>query len=106
MRYTEFIIDGGGTWTLNDIEIAQQAKMDKITEVAAKIGLDSSQIEQYGDYKAKIKLPVGSQKTKGKLILVTAINPTPPAGEGKSTVTVGLGGRFQPLAEKSNNCIA
>lgn len=73
--------------------------MDKITEVAAKIGLDSSQIEQYGDYKAKIKLPVGSQKTKGKLILVTAINPTP-AGEGKSTVTVGLGDAFSLLQKK------
>ncbi|KRL99979.1 formate--tetrahydrofolate ligase [Liquorilactobacillus satsumensis] len=84
---------------MNDIEIAQQAKMDKITEVAAKIGLDSSQIEQYGDYKAKIKLPVGSQKTKGKLILVTAINPTP-AGEGKSTVTVGLGDAFSLLQKK------
>ncbi|MCC7665528.1 formate--tetrahydrofolate ligase [Liquorilactobacillus satsumensis] len=85
---------------MNDIEIAQQAKMDKITEVAAKIGLDSSQIEQYGDYKAKIKLPVGSQKTKGKLILVTAINPTP-AGEGKSTVTVGLGDAFSLLQKKA-----
>ncbi|MFT8836554.1 formate--tetrahydrofolate ligase [Liquorilactobacillus satsumensis] len=85
---------------MNDIEIAQQAKMDKITEVAAKIGLDSSQIEQYGDYKAKIKLPVGSQKTKDKLILVTAINPTP-AGEGKSTVTVGLGDAFSLLQKKA-----
>jgi formate--tetrahydrofolate ligase len=76
---------------LKDIEIAQQAKMEKITTIAARLGLDPDQIEQYGDYKAKIKLPLKNTNLKnGKLILVTAINPTP-AGEGKSTVTVGLG---------------
>lgn len=77
--------------SLKDIEIAQQAKMEKITTVAARLGLNPDQIEQYGDYKAKIKLPLKDTNLKnGKLILVTAINPTP-AGEGKSTVTVGLG---------------
>ncbi len=76
---------------MKDIEIAQKAKMEKITTVAARLGLNADQIEQYGDYKAKIKLPLKNNNlTNGKLILVTAINPTP-AGEGKSTVTVGLG---------------
>ncbi|KRM97491.1 formate--tetrahydrofolate ligase [Liquorilactobacillus aquaticus DSM 21051] len=85
---------------MKDIEIAQQNKMNKITDVAEKIGLGPDDIEQYGTYKAKIKLPVtAKQKTKGKLILVTAINPTP-AGEGKSTVTVGLGDAFSLLKKK------
>ncbi|KRL39049.1 formate--tetrahydrofolate ligase [Liquorilactobacillus uvarum] len=85
---------------MKDIEIAQQNKMNKITDVAKKIGLGQNDIEQYGTYKAKIKLPVTSkEKTKGKLILVTAINPTP-AGEGKSTVTVGLGDALSLLQKK------
>ncbi|WP_311407598.1 formate--tetrahydrofolate ligase [Liquorilactobacillus uvarum] len=85
---------------MKDIEIAQQNKMNKITDVAEKIGLGQNDIEQYGTYKAKIKLPVTSkEKTKGKLILVTAINPTP-AGEGKSTVTVGLGDALSLLQKK------
>ncbi|GAJ26141.1 formate-tetrahydrofolate ligase [Liquorilactobacillus sucicola DSM 21376 = JCM 15457] len=85
---------------MKDIEIAQQNKMNKITDVAEKIGLKPDEIEQYGTYKAKIKLPVTAKtKTKGKLILVTAINPTP-AGEGKSTVTVGLGDAFSLLKKK------
>ncbi|MFT8393186.1 MAG: formate--tetrahydrofolate ligase [Liquorilactobacillus ghanensis] len=86
---------------MTDIEIAQQTKMEKITQIAAKLGLTSDQIEQYGDYKAKIKLtPEQAEKSFGKLVLVTSINPTP-AGEGKSTVTVGLGDALTQLHQKA-----
>ena len=76
---------------MTDIQIAQAAKKQNIVEIAKKIGLTEDDIEQYGKYKAKVNLDV-LQKVKrpdGKLILVTAITPTP-AGEGKSTVTIGL----------------
>ncbi|WP_056990289.1 formate--tetrahydrofolate ligase [Liquorilactobacillus mali] len=85
---------------MKDIEIAQQAEMLNINEIAAKVDLEPTDIEQYGDFKAKIKLPINKKtKTKEKLILVTAINPTP-AGEGKSTVTVGLGDGLSLLDKK------
>lgn len=85
---------------LKDIEIAQQAEMLNINEIAAKVDLEPTDIEQYGDFKAKIKLPINKKtKTKEKLILVTAINPTP-VGEGKSTVTVGLGDGLSLLDKK------
>ena len=77
---------------MTDIEIAQKAKMEKISVIAEKIGLCENDYEPYGKYKAKVSLDVlerNSDKKDGKLILVTAITPTPP-GEGKSTVTVGL----------------
>ncbi len=77
---------------LSDIEIAQNAKMKTITEIAARIGVSSEDLEPYGHYKAKLseKLFVKlKDKKDGKLILVTAINPTP-AGEGKTTISVGL----------------
>ena len=76
---------------LPDIEIAQQCKMKPITEIAADAGIDEKYIEQYGRYKAKIELSLlkESHKQNGKLILVTAITPTP-AGEGKTTTTIGL----------------
>ena len=77
---------------MKDIEIAQQAKMKKISDIAAKIGLAEDEYEQYGKYKAKVSIAAlekRKNKPDGKLILVTAITPTPP-GEGKSTVTVGL----------------
>lgn len=77
----------------SDIEIAQGAKMQPIVKVAEKIGLGEDDIDLYGKYKCKISLDILKKKDdskEGKLILVTAINPTP-AGEGKSTVTVGLG---------------
>lgn len=85
-----------------DIEIAQECKMQPITEVAEKIGLSFEDIELYGKYKAKI--PLESLKkfegnVEGKLVLVTSINPTP-AGEGKSTVTVGLADAFARLGRK------
>ncbi len=77
---------------LTDIEIAQQAKMKKITEVAANLGIEENEVEQYGHYKAKLNQKLFNRladKPDGKLILVTAINPTP-AGEGKTTTSVGL----------------
>lgn len=86
----------------SDIQIAQEAKMKPIIEVAAGIGLSEDDIEQYGKYKAKItsqKLKEIKGNKNGKVILVTAINPTP-AGEGKSTVTVGLGDALHKLNKK------
>lgn len=84
-----------------DLAIAQSAKMKKIVEIASKLGLSEDDIELYGNYKAKIDLSV-MDKLKavenGKVILVTAINPTP-AGEGKSTTTVGLGQAFTKIGE-------
>ena len=77
---------------LTDIEIAQNAKMKKITEIAAELGISDEFLEPYGHYKAKISESFYSSlafREDGKLILVTAINPTP-AGEGKTTVSVGL----------------
>ncbi|KRN88846.1 formate--tetrahydrofolate ligase [Ligilactobacillus ceti] len=87
---------------MKDIEIAQNAQIKPIIEIAQKVNLDSDEIEQYGPYKAKLTLPLKGEhpKTKEKLILVTAINPTP-AGEGKSTVTVGLGDAFNLLNKKA-----
>ncbi len=74
-----------------DIEIAQAAKMRPVIEIANKAGIDEKYVEQYGKYKAKIDLSVmnDTQKPDGKLVLVTAITPTP-AGEGKTTTTIGL----------------
>ena len=88
---------------LNDIEIAQQAHMANIKDVAASIGIAEDDIEMYGKYKAKLSselIKKVSDNDDGKLILVTAINPTP-AGEGKTTVTVGLGEAMAKLGKKS-----
>ncbi|MBP3746723.1 MAG: formate--tetrahydrofolate ligase [Ruminococcus sp.] len=77
---------------LSDIEIAQNAKMKKISEIAAGLGIDEEDLEPYGHYKAKLSEKLYSKlafREDGKLILVTAVNPTP-AGEGKTTVSVGL----------------
>ena len=85
---------------MKDIEIAQQSEMEPIVKVAKLAGLSEDEIETYGSYKAKIKLPLAKRpQTKRKLVLVTAINPTP-AGEGKSTVTVGLGDALHLLDKK------
>ena len=83
-----------------DIEIAQECTMSPITEIAAKAGIDEKYLEQYGKYKAKIdyNLLKESDRENGKLILVTAINPTP-AGEGKTTTTVGLADGLQKLGK-------
>lgn len=84
-----------------DIEIADAAQMQPITDIAAKLGLSSDDIEQYGHYKAKINLPVKEVAgKKHKLILVTGINPTS-AGEGKSTVLVGLGDAMNQLGHQT-----
>ena len=86
----------------SDIEIAQECEMLPITQIAEKAGIDDKYLEQYGKYKAKIdyNLLKESDKKDGKLILVTAINPTP-AGEGKTTTTVGLGEAFGRMGKKA-----
>ena len=89
---------------LSDIEIAQGCQMRPITEVAAAAGLDADDLELYGKYKAKLSADVWTKvkdKENGKLVLVTAINPTP-AGEGKTTTSVGLG---QALCKQGKNAI-
>ena len=86
-----------------DIEIAQEACLEPITKVAASLGIDSDDLELYGKYKAKISweyLNKIKDNKDGKLILVTAINPTP-AGEGKTTTSVGLGQAFGKLGKKA-----
>ncbi len=88
---------------LTDIEIAQNCKMLPIREVAAKAGLTEDDLEYYGKYKAKISLDAWNRvkdRPDGKLILVTAINPTP-AGEGKTTTTVGLGQALDKMGKNS-----
>ena len=76
---------------LSDIEIAQATEMEHITKIAEKAGIDEKYMEQYGRYKAKVDYSLldESDRKEGKLILVTAITPTP-AGEGKTTTTIGL----------------
>ncbi len=89
---------------LTDIEIAQQAKMKPIAEVAEKIGIKEDELEFYGKYKAKLSSSVWNRvkdNPDGKLVLVTAINPTP-AGEGKTTITVGLGQAMAKLGKKTS----
>ena len=90
---------------LSDIEIAQAAQMKPITEVAARLGLNKEYLIPYGRYKAKInhKL-IHSDRPDGKLILVTAISPTP-AGEGKTTTSVGLADAMNALGEKTMLCL-
>ena len=85
----------------SDIEIAREVQLRPIEEIAAKLGLQKEEIEQYGKYKAKIARKPGAQK--GKLILVTAINPTP-LGEGKTTVSIGLADALTLMGKKC--CLA
>ncbi|MBP1578805.1 MAG: formate--tetrahydrofolate ligase [Oscillospiraceae bacterium] len=88
---------------LTDIEIAQQAKMKKIGEIAANLGIEEDEVEQYGHYKAKLNQKLFDRladKPDGKLILVTAINPTP-AGEGKTTTSVGLCEAMNKIGRKA-----
>ena len=83
-----------------DIEIAQEAKLKHISQIAARVGLSEDDIEYYGKYKAKVDLSVMEREGKeGKLILVTAITPTP-AGEGKTTTTIGLADALDRLGKK------
>lgn len=88
---------------LSDIEIAQNAKMKDITEIAQNLGILQSELEPYGHYKAKINDSVFDrlhEKKDGKLVLVTAVNPTP-AGEGKTTVSIGLGEAMNKIGKNA-----
>jgi formate--tetrahydrofolate ligase len=87
-----------------DIEIAQSAKIRPITDVAAEIGLTADDLDHYGKYKAKLPLDVAMRPPKGRLVLVTAINPTP-AGEGKSTVAVGLAQALRRISVNAVLCM-
>ncbi|MEI7680119.1 MAG: formate--tetrahydrofolate ligase [Betaproteobacteria bacterium] len=92
---------------LSDIEIAQQAKMLRVTKIAEKLGIPDEHLVPYGHYKAKVSLEyIDSLKDKkeGKLVLVTAISPTP-AGEGKTTTTVGLGDALNKIGKKAVICL-
>ena len=87
---------------MEDIEIARQAKLKNITEIANKLGVDEEYIEQYGKYKAKISNELLEKKKDdkdGKLILVTSINPTP-LGEGKTTISIGLADGLSQIGKK------
>ncbi len=88
----------------SDIEIAQQARMRPIVDVAADLGLDANEIDQYGRFKAKLPLELASRPARGRLVLVTAVNPTP-AGEGKSTVSVGLTQALRRLGTDAILCM-
>jgi formate--tetrahydrofolate ligase len=93
----------GGNPLFSDVEIAQSAKMKPIKEIASQLGLSENEIENYGPFKAKIPLPILetlAKKKDGHLILVTAINPTP-AGEGKTTTTIGLGQGMKKIGENA-----
>jgi formate--tetrahydrofolate ligase len=91
----------------SDIEIAQKAKLKKVSEIALSLGLVEDSIEHYGQYKAKIDLKLNPQlagRPDGKLILVTAISPSP-AGEGKTTTTVGLGDALNRIGKQAVVCL-
>ncbi|HHT50835.1 MAG TPA: formate--tetrahydrofolate ligase [Eubacteriaceae bacterium] len=91
----------------SDIQIAQEAKLKPIEEIAKQLGIGEEDLETYGKYKAKVNTRIWSRikdNKDGKLVLVTAINPTP-AGEGKSTTTVGLGQALNKLGENACICI-
>lgn len=87
---------------MEDIEIARNAKLKKITQIAEEIGINEEYLEQYGKYKAKISSSIlkNINKENGKLILVTAINPTP-LGEGKTTMAIGLADGLRKIGKKS-----
>src|ERR1700752_4379102 len=92
----------------SDIEIAQKARMERISKIAlAKLGIPEEHLEPYGHYKAKVSreyLDGLKQRPNAKLILVTAISPTP-AGEGKTTTTVGLGDALNHIGRKARICL-
>ena len=91
----------------SDIAIAQQARLKRVNEVAAGLGIPEDQLEPYGHYKAKVSLSYAdslASRPDGKLILVTAISPTP-AGEGKTTTTVGLGDALNRIGKKAIICL-
>src|SRR6478672_3882194 len=88
----------------SDIEIAQRVKMRPIEEVAAELGLERDELDLYGKYKAKIPLDIAQRPIRGRLVVVTATNPTP-AGEGKSTVSVGLAQALRRMGKSVALCI-
>ena len=88
----------------SDIQIAQQAKMRPITDVAAELDLTPDDLDLYGKYKAKIPLEISERPARGKLVIVTAINPTA-AGEGKTTTSVGLAQAFRRLGKRVALCV-
>ena len=91
----------------SDIQIAQQAQMKRVTDVAARLGIPEEQLIPYGHYKAKPALDYVASldnRPDGKLILVTAITPTP-AGEGKTTTTVGLGDALAKIGKRAIICL-
>jgi len=88
----------------SDIEIAQRVKMRPIEDVAAELGLERDELDFYGKYKAKIPLEVSQRPVRGRLVVVTATNPTP-AGEGKSTVSVGLAQALRRMGKQVALCI-
>src|SRR5690242_8547550 len=88
----------------SDIEIAQRVKMRPIEDVAAELGLERDELDLYGKYKAKIPLEVSQRPVRGRLVVVTATNPTP-AGEGKSTVSVGLAQALRRMGKRVALCI-
>ena len=88
---------------MEDVEIARSTKLNKIVDIASKIGIEEEELEPYGRYKAKISLKAYERlknKKDGKLVLVTAINPTP-LGEGKTTMAIGLADGLQEIGKKS-----
>ena len=88
---------------MEDVEIARNTKLEKISEIAEKIGIEEEELEPYGRYKAKISLKAFDrlkEKKNGKLILVTALNPTP-LGEGKTTISIGLADGLKEIGKKS-----
>jgi len=88
----------------SDIEIAQSVKMRPIEDVAAELGLERDELDLYGKYKAKIPLEIAQRPVRGRLVVVTATNPTP-AGEGKSTVSVGLAQALRRMGKQVALCI-
>src|SRR5688572_6490572 len=93
--------------SLSDIEIAQEAKLKRAVEIAATLGIPDDSLEPFGHYKAKISLSFVDSlhdRPDGKLVLVTAISPTP-AGEGKTTTTVGLGDALNKIGKKTIICL-
>ena len=91
-----------------DIEIAREAELNTIETIAAKLGISDEYLEHYGKFKGKVNLSINREKLKdhnnGKLILVSAITPTP-AGEGKTTATIGLSDAMALLGHKTTTCI-
>jgi formate--tetrahydrofolate ligase len=94
----------GMTTVPSDIEIAQHVKMRPIEDVAAELGLERDELDFYGKYKAKIPLDIAQRPIRGRLVVVTSTNPTP-AGEGKSTVSVGLAQALRRMGQRVALCI-